>query len=118
LEVEALHLIYDLDTKMTNPIYVNNGALNGELTQFKNGLPSEMGPFIFSTGITKQRTYNTENAERANDKYNAMDVFMDGAHSIVGTWEAELLVNNWDIRLVESVGNRTGALLYEKKNIS
>lgn len=118
LEVEALHLIYDLDTKMTNPIYVNNGALNGALTQFKNGLPSEMGPFIFSTGITKQRTYNTEDAERANDKYNAMDVFMDGAHSIVGTWEAELLVNNWDIRLVESVGNRTGALLYEKKNIS
>lgn len=118
LEIEALHLIYDLDTKMTNPVHVNNGALNSALTQFKSGLPSEMGPFTFSTGISKQRTYNTENVDRANDKYNAMDVFMDGAHSIVGTWEAELLINNWDIRLAESVGTRTGALLYEKKNIA
>lgn len=117
IEFEALHILYDLDTKLTNPVYVNNGGLNGALTQFKNGLPSEMGPFEFSTGITRLRTYNTENTDQAKDKYNALDVFLDGAHSIVGTWEAELLINNWDIRLVESLGSRTGALLYEQKNI-
>lgn len=118
LDVEALHVLYDLDTKLTNPIHVNNGFLGGALEQFKAGLPKEMATFEFSTGISKQRTYNTEDLEREHIKYNALDVFLGGAHSIVGTWEAELLINGWDIRLVESLGKRTGALLYEKKNIS
>lgn len=118
IEIIAPHIMYDLNTKMTNPIHVTNGGLNGALNQFKQGLPLEMGPFEFSTSITRLRTYNTANFDEQDNKYNALDVFMDGAHSIVGTWEAELLINNWDIRLVESIGSRTGALLYEKKNIS
>ncbi len=118
IEVDALHVMYDLDTKMTNPIHINDGQVSDALRQLETGMASERGPFTFSSSITKKRTYNTEDPDKEKDKYNALDELLKGAHSIVGTWEAELLLNGWDIRLVDSVGRVTDALLYEKKNIS
>lgn len=117
IEVSSLHVLYDLSTKQIDGVSINNAPLGSALEQFKGQLPKEMADFTFSTDIPKSRTFNTKE-DRESNKFNALEVFMGSAHSIVGTWEAEIFFNGFDIRLLESVGRRTNALLYEYKNIS
>ena len=114
IKVEALHVLYDLNNRMVGAVNVENAPLSTALTKFSNYLRDT--PFTFSTSITKNRTFNTSKEEQGQ-LFNALDVFNDGKHSIVGTWECELSLNNYDVRLVERLGRRTQALLYERKNI-
>ncbi|MCW6661890.1 gp58-like family protein [Aerococcaceae bacterium NML201209] len=114
IKVEALHVLYDLNNRMVGAINVENAPLSTALMQFSNYLRDT--PFTFATAITKNRTFNTSKDEQGQ-LFNALDVFNDGKHSIVGTWECELSLNNYDVRLVERLGRRTHALLYERKNI-
>ncbi|MCW6653650.1 gp58-like family protein [Aerococcaceae bacterium NML210727] len=114
IKVEALHVLYDLNNRMVGAIHVENAPLSTALMQFSNYLRDT--PFTFATAITKNRTFNTSKDEQGQ-LFNALDVFNDGKHSIVGTWECELSLNNYDVRLVERLGRRTHALLYERKNI-
>ena len=115
IQVEAMHVIYDMLTYEIDKININNGTMLDALTAFKSQLrPGH--PFTFYTAIDKRRTFNTDKEHKG--KFPAMEVFMGGKHSIVGTWEAELLLNGYDIRLVEALGHHTQALLYEHKNIS
>ena len=115
IQVECLHLLYDLNKRVVGSVNINNQNLITGIEIYKNAFKSSFEPFTISSSVmTKNRTFNTDNSELY---FNALDVLLDGAHSIVGTWECQMLLNGFDIRLVDRVGKDTHALLYEKKNI-
>lgn len=116
IEVNSLHVLYDLSTKTIKGINVKDYLLGAVLDNFKSQLSV---PFNFSTGITKTRDFRTSREdEKDPPRVNALDVFMSGEESIVGTWGAEIYFNGFDIRLMEGLGKQTNALIYEHKNIS
>ena len=115
VQFECYHVLYDLRSKLVGKIGINRGTLVSALGQFTQSLKSQV-PHRFLTDITKQRTFNTDKDNKG--AFNALEIFMGGKHSIVGTWECELALSGFDIRLVESLGRKTQALLYEHKNIA
>ena len=115
IEVDALHVIYDLTNRVCGSVNINEQSLYAALSAYERAFKRGHAPFTFSTSIEKRRTFNTD---KEKDLFNAFDVLMEGKHSIVGTWECELDVNGYDIRFVQKLGTRTNALLYEHKNIT
>lgn len=121
IEVEALHLIYDLDKKLVKPFNVNQSSCQLVLNGFKKNLTTP-SRFTFASSITTNKSFRSslpmQKKDRPDPFDNAFDVFMGGDKSIVGTFGAELELNGYDVRLVNKLGKRTNALIYEKKNIS
>ena len=118
ISIEAWPLFYaDMRNKLVKPLAIRGLTGQAALNMFVNNLLIDT-PFTFTSNITVAHDYHTQNTEEResnpNQLYNALDVFKD----IVKRWQGELVINGYDIRLLDRLGKNTGALLYEKKNIS
>ena len=118
VSIEAWPLFYaDMRNKLVKPLMIRGVSGQAALNTFVNNLLIDT-PFTFTSNITDAHDYHTQDTEERennpNQLYNALDVFKD----IVTRWKGELVINGYDIRLLNRLGTNTGALLYEKKNIS
>jgi phage minor structural protein len=118
VEFEAWALLYaDMRNKLVKPITIRGLSGQAAVNTFVNNLLIDT-PFTFTSNITDAHDYHTQDTEERknnpNQLYNALDVFKD----IVTRWQGELVINGYDVRVVNRLGKNTGALLYEKKNIS
>ncbi|HJH02303.1 MAG TPA: hypothetical protein K8W25_08620, partial [Aerococcus urinaeequi] len=118
VSIEAWPLFYaDMRNKLVKPLSIRGLSGQAAVNTFVNNLLIDT-PFTFTSNITDAHDYHTQGTEERennpNQLYNALDVFKD----IVTRWQGELVINGYDIRVVNRVGKNTGALLYEKKNIS
>ncbi|MFW3363910.1 phage tail spike protein [Aerococcus viridans] len=118
ISVEAWPLFYaDMRNKLVKPLTIRGLSGQAAVNTFVNNLLIST-PFTFTSNITDAHDYHTQDTEERennpNQLYNALDVFKD----IVTRWKGELVINGYDIRLLGRLGKNTGALLYEKKNIS
>lgn len=118
ISIEAWPLFYaDMRNKLVKPLAIRGVSGQTAINAFVNNLLIET-PFTFTSNITDAHDYNTQDTEERennpNQLYNALGVFKD----IVKRWQGELVINGYDIRLLDRLGKNTGALLYEKKNIS
>lgn len=118
VSIEAWPLFYaDMRNKLVKPLTIRGLSGQAAMNMFVNNLLIDT-PFTFTSNITVAHDYHTQNTEEResnpNQLYNALDVFKD----IVKRWQGELVINGYDVRVVNRLGKNTGALLYEKKNIS
>lgn len=118
VSIEAWPLLYaDMRNKLVKPLTLRGVSGQAAVNAFVNNLLIDT-PFTFTSNITDMHDYHTQDAEERennpNQLYNALDVFKD----IVKRWQGELVINGYDVRVVDRLGKNTGALLYEKKNIS
>lgn len=118
ISVEAWPLFYaDMRNKLVKPIMIRGLTGQAAVNTFVNNLLIDT-PFTFTSNIAEGHDYHTQDAEERennpNQLYDALEVFKD----IAKRWQGELVINGYDIRLVSRLGKNTGALLYEKKNIS
>lgn len=118
VSIEAWPLFYaDMRNKLVKPLSIRGLSGQAAVNTFVNNLLIDT-PFTFTSNITDMHDYHTQDTEERennpNQLYNALDVFKD----IVKRWQGELIINGYDVRVVNRLGKNTGALLYEKKNIS
>lgn len=118
VSIEAWPLFYaDMRNKLIRPLTIRGLSGQAAMNMFLNNLLIDT-PFTFTSNITDIHDYRTQDAEERennpNQLYNALGVFKD----IVKRWQGELVINGYDVRVVNRLGKNTGALLYEKKNIS
>ena len=118
VSIEAWPLFYaDMRNKLVKPLTIRGLSGQAAMNMFVNNLLIDT-PFTFTSNITVAHDYHTQDTEEResnpNQLYNALDVFKD----IVTRWQGELVINGYDVRVVNRLGKNTGALLYEKKNIS
>ncbi|MGX7447089.1 phage tail spike protein [Dolosigranulum pigrum] len=118
VEFEAWPLFYaDMRHKLVKPIAAKRLSGVAVLEVFEQNLLQDT-PFTFSSNIDSVHDYHTQDInEREEDGltlFDALDVFK----AIVRRWNGEVVINGYDIRLLERVGQDKQVLLYEKKNIA
>ena len=111
LEITAYHITDDVMQRSINPLSVNKQSCWQALSQLVQVAKSPINDFSFTSDITDRRTINTKEVETL---YN---VLMDGAHSIVGTWEGEMVRDNFAISIKRNRGEDRGVIISTHKNL-
>ena len=94
-----------------NPLSVNKQSCWQALSQLVQVAKSPINDFSFTSDITDRRTINTKEVE------TLYSVLMDGAHSIVGTWEGEMVRDNFAISIKRNRGEDRGVIISTHKNL-
>ena len=106
------HITEDVFKRSIRPMRVSNTtaqtALNTMITQSKTSL----GVFTFSSNIFEKRTFTTTEVETL---YN---ILLDGKHSIVGTWEGEIIRNNFLIDIQKNRGTDRGVVITTHQSLN
>lgn len=106
------HITEDVFKRSIRPMRVSNAtaqtALNTMITQSKTSL----GVFTFSSNILEKRTFTTTEVETL---YN---ILLDGKHSIVGTWEGEIIRNNFLIDIQKNRGTDRGVVITTHQSLN
>lgn len=111
LEIIAYHITDDVMQRSINPLSVNKQSCWQALSQLVQVAKSPINDFSFTSDITDRRTINTKEVE------TLYSVLMDGAHSIVGTWEGEMVRDNFAISIKRNRGEDRGVIISTHKNL-
>ena len=111
LEITAYHITDDVMQRSINPLSVNKQSCWQALSQLVQVAKSPINDFSFTSDITDRRTINTKEVE------TLYSVLMDSAHSIVGTWEGELVRDNFSISIKRNRGEDRGVIISTHKNL-
>ena len=111
LEITAYHITDDVMQRSINPLSVNKQSCWQALSQLVQVAKSPINDFSFTSDITYRRTINTKEVE------TLYSVLMDGAHSIVGTWEGEMVRDNFAISIKRNRGEDRGVIISTHKNL-
>lgn len=111
LEITAYHITDDVMQRSINPLSVNKQSCREALSQLVQVAKSPISDFSFTSDITDRRTINTKEVE------TLYSVLMDGAHSIVGTWEGEMVRDNFAISIKRNRGEDRGVIISTHKNL-
>ena len=111
LEITAYHITDDVMLRSINPLSVNKQSCWQALSQLVQVAKSPINDFSFTSDITDRRTINTKEVE------TLYSVLMDGAHSIVGTWEGEMVRDNFAISIKRNRGEDRGVIISTHKNL-
>ena len=111
LEITAYHITDDVMQRSINPLSVNKQSCWQALSQLVQVAKSSINDFSFTSDITDRRTINTKEVE------TLYSVLMDGAHSIVGTWEGEMIRDNFAISIKRNRGEDRGVIISTHKNL-
>lgn len=111
LEITAYHITDDVMQRSINPLSVNKQGCWQALSQLVQVAKSPINDFSFTSDITDRHTINTKEVE------TLYSVLMDGAHSIVGTWEGEMVRDNFAISIKRNRGEDRGVIISTHKNL-
>lgn len=111
LEITAYHITDDVMQRSINPLSVNKQSCWQALSQLVQVAKSPINDFSFTSDITDRRTINTKEVE------TLYSVLIDGAHSIVGTWEGEMVRDNFAISIKRNRGEDRGVIISTHKNL-
>ena len=111
LEITAYHITDDVMQRSINPLSVNKQSCWQALSQLVQVAKSPINDFSFTSDITDRRTINTKEVE------TLYSVLMDGAHSIMGTWEGEMVRDNFAISIKRNRGEDRGVIISTHKNL-
>lgn len=105
------HITEDVWKRYIKPISVANTSAQTALNAMIAGSKTDLGQFTFDSDILDKRTFNTTEDE------TLYKVLMDGKHSIVGTWEGELVRDNFLISLNRHRGQDRGVVITTHQNL-
>lgn len=111
LDITAYHVTDDIMQRSITPISVIGQGCAMALSQMVQNAKTGLGDFSFTSDITDNRTFNTTETE------TLYSVLMDGKHSIVGTWEGELVRDNFALSIKRSRGANRGVVITTHKNL-
>lgn len=111
LDITAYHVTDDIMQRSITPISVVGQGCVMALSQMVQNAKTGLGDFSFTSDIMDSRTFNTTETE------TLYSVLMDGKHSIVGTWEGELVRDNFALSIKRSRGANRGVVITTHKNL-
>lgn len=111
LDITAYHISDDVMQRSINPLSVVGQGCAMALSQMVQNAKTDLGTFSFTSDIMDSRTFNTTETE------TLYTVLMDGKHSIVGTWEGELVRDNFALTIKRSRGADRGVVITTHKNL-
>ena len=111
LEITAYHITDDIMQRSVKPVQVANQTCSIALSQMVQNAKTDLGDFSFTSDIQDRRTFNMTETE------NIYSVLLDGKHSIVGTWEGELVRDNFSLTIKKSRGENRGVVITTHKNL-
>lgn len=111
LEITAYHISDDVMQRSITPVSVTNQSCSMALSRMVQNTKTALGDFSFNSDIQDRRTFNTTETE------TLYSVLLDGKHSIVGTWEGELVRDNFAMTIKKSRGENRGVVITTHKNL-
>ena len=111
LEITAYHITDDIMQRSVKPVQVANQTCSIALSQMVQNAKTDLGDFSFTSDIQERRTFNMTETE------NIYSVLLDGKHSIVGTWEGELVRDNFSLTVKKNRGENRGVVITTHKNL-
>lgn len=111
LEITAYHISDDVMQRSITPISVTSQSCSMALSRMVQNTKTALGDFSFNSDIQDRRTFNTTETE------TLYSVLLDGKHSIVGTWEGELVRDNFAMTVKKSRGENRGVVITTHKNL-
>nr|BAR92626.1 PblB [Streptococcus pneumoniae] len=93
------------------PVSVTSQSCGMALSRMVQNTKTALGDFSFNSDIQDRRTFNTTETE------TLYSILLDGKHSIVGTWEGELVRDNFAITVKKSRGENRGVVITTHKNL-
>jgi len=111
LEITAYHISDDVMQRSITPVSVTNQSCDMALSRMVQNTKTALGDFSFNSDIQDRRTFNTTETE------TLYSVLLDGKHSIVGTWEGELVRDNFAMTVKKNRGENRGVVITTHKNL-
>ena len=111
LEITAYHISDDVMQRSITPVSVTGQSCGMALSRMVQNTKTALGDFSFNSDIQDRRTFNTTETE------TLYSVLLDGKHSIVGTWEGELVRDNFAMTVKKSRGENRGVVITTHKNL-
>lgn len=111
LDITAYHITDDVMQRSIRPVSVVGQGCAMALSQMVQNAKTDLGTFSFTSDIMDSRTFNTTETE------TLYSVLLDGKHSIVGTWEGELVRDNFAMSIKRSRGADRGVVITTHKNL-
>ncbi|MGI6290489.1 phage tail spike protein, partial [Streptococcus pneumoniae] len=111
LEITAYHISDDVMQHSITPVSVTSQSCGMALSRMVQNTKTALGDFSFNSDIQDRRTFNTTETE------TLYSILLDGKHSIVGTWEGELVRDNFAITVKKSRGENRGVVITTHKNL-
>ncbi|NQN91110.1 matrix-binding protein EbhB [Streptococcus suis] len=111
LEVTAYHISDDVMTRIVSPFSCEQVACATALSSLVMASKSPLGDFSFTSDIVKNRTYTTDKEQ------TLYSTLLDGKHSILGTWEGELVRDNLALSIKSERGQDRGVVISTHYNL-
>lgn len=111
LEITAYHISDDVMQRSITPVSVTSQSCGMALSRMVQNTKTALGDFSFNSDIQDRRTFNTTETE------TLYSVLLDGKHSIIGTWEGELVRDNFAMTIKKSRGENRGVVITTHKNL-
>lgn len=111
LEITAYHISDDVMQRSITPVSVTSQSCGMALSRMVQNTKTALGDFSFNSDIQDRRTFNTTETE------TLYSVLLDGKHSIVGTWEGELVRDNFSLTVKKNRGENRGVVITTHKNL-
>ena len=111
LEITAYHISDDVMQRSITPVSVTSQSCGMALFRMVQNTKTALGAFSFNSDIQDRRSFNTTETE------TLYSVLLDGKHSIVGTWEGELVRDNFSMTVKKSRGENRGVVITTHKNL-
>ena len=111
LEIVAYHISDDVMQRSITPVSVTSQSCGMALSRMVQNTKTALGDFSFNSDIQDRRTFNTTETE------TLYSVLLDGKHSIVGTWEGELVRDNFAMTVKKKRGENRGVVITTHKNL-
>jgi phage minor structural protein len=111
LEIQAYHITDDVMKRSVKPLKVVNLGCAMALSQMVQNAKADIQDFSFTSDIWDKRTFNTIEDD------TLYSILLDGKHSIVGTWEGELVRDNFALTVKKNRGTNRGVIITTHKNL-
>lgn len=111
VEVVAYHITDDIMRRSVSPLALHQVGCQTALSQVVTRSKSSLAPFSLSSDIATLHTFHTEKAE------TLYSVLLDGKYSLVGTWEGELVRDNFSLAIKARRGADRGVIISTHKNL-
>lgn len=109
--IEAQHTTFDIMEQLVEPISINNKTCREALDILFGKMKTPNSKFTWKSEITERHTYNT------TEEKTFYSNLMDGKHSVIGTWEGELLRDNFGIEIKKRIGKDTNIVISTSTNL-
>jgi len=111
VELQCLHITEDIFKRSIKPMSAIQVGCQAALNSMISASKSDLGDFTFDSDIADIHTFNTKETE------TLYSVLLDGAHSVVGIWQGEMLRDNKQVSILKHRGKDRGTIISTHHNL-